>query len=174
MIWETLFWLLPILVLVWWIPQNAQHESAHAVAVMHWGGDILRFWPFPGRMSDGHWSWAHVEYRWTNGRPDITADGVVSIAPQFLNTVTLLVLLSISRWDIGLIPNTILCALYITNYIDGAYNLSTFYRKEPEVKRTDGWEFQHCWQIPVWLCRVGTVCWQAFFLVHLLVPVSIL
>lgn len=66
---------------------------------------------------------------------------------------------------------SILVGVFIINFVDGAYNLGTYYRPEPEDKRTDGWKFQRDWDFSSLTCRLGAVAWHLWFGAHLLLPV---
>jgi len=154
----TLWWVILITGVALWIPQNAQHEGAHLLAAKHWGAETVKFWPFPGKMPNGRFAWAHYVYR--GGKFDQTAMGLVSIAPQFTNTVIMSLLLGL-RWRFPEMPTvaaSILAGWYLTNFVDGAYNLSTFYRKVPEEARTDGWRFCKRLQWNPSTCRLASKC----------------
>jgi hypothetical protein len=79
-------------------------------------------------------------------------------------------LLAISRFDLPYGVDVAIAGLYITNFVDGAYNLGTFYKPEPDVKFTDGWSFQSHWDLNKWFCRACTVLWHLFFGFCLFIP----
>lgn len=168
----TILWLLPILLLALWIPQNAQHEAAHAVMVKYLGGTVTKFRVLPTRDDDGI-TFAYVSYRWgEKGRPSPYWDAWLSAAPQLLNTF-LLVLLIGARLAFPGMPEllaTVLSTIMLLNFVDGAVNLGTFYRLSPRFS-TDGWSWQRGWGLPVWACRVGTVLWHLVFGAFVFLPV---
>lgn len=170
MIWhDTILWLLPILVILWWIPQNVQHEAAHALAAKHWGAEITRFWPFPSWDHGQFQNFAHVRYSFFTS-VDETARGCIAIAPQALNTLVLCLLFTVRGvFDLTPVGNTIVAALAVTNFVDGAVNLATFYRLQPKAE-TDGWKFQRLWGFKAWKMRVATVLWHLWFGLFVLIP----
>lgn len=179
----TLLWLVLALVLALWLPQNAAHEYAHVVTHRHWGAEITAFVVYPtndaGKFSLAFWkdgfTWAHMSYRQKEPISD-TAQGVCSIAPQFTNTVICSILLAI-YWRFPDMPEvlaSVLVAWYATNFIDGAFNLGTYYKwwTDGEGQTSDGWRFKRHWRIPTGVCRVGAVVWHVWFGFHLLIPPS--
>jgi hypothetical protein len=169
---NVLFWLVPIVAVALWIPQNCQHEGMHALAARHWGAKITEFVFWPSKKA-GYFTWAFV--RWTGGSYDDTARGLISIAPQFANTVILCLILGM-RWrfpDMPPVAASILAAWFLTNFVDGAYNLSTYYRKVPESPRSDGWSFQSRLQLSPATCRLATVAWHLWFGFHLFLPTAL-
>lgn len=149
--------------LAWWIPQNLQHECSHAIVAQHFGAAITKIWPFPG-MVDGRWYWAYVQYvpvvRFTPWQ-----DAMVSAAPVIANTIMLVLYtlhFSFAVWPGSLVINSLFTAWALNNFIDGAFNLSTFYRPEPKMS-TDGWKFWAATDINRWVLLVFTVLWQISF-----------
>ena len=65
---------------------------------------------------------------------------------------------------------SILAGWATLNFVDGAWNLGTFYKPEPENKRTDGWSFQKDMGIDTLTCRLAAVFWHVWFGFHLLIP----
>lgn len=170
MVWNTVWWIDLIAALALWLPQNAIHEGAHAVAARHWGGKIIEFWPFPSKKL-GYFTFAHVRWQWAEGHPDETADGVVAIAPQALNTLLLMVIFIIEPRISNPVASSILFGWALTNFVDGAYNLSTLYRKRPEVARTDGWRWAVAWKVGDGQGRALVALWQLGFALLLFAPV---
>jgi hypothetical protein len=168
-------WASFVAALIFWLPQNLLHEGAHAMVAKRYGAEITRVWPFPGRMPNGEFAFAHVLWCWTAGTPGTHAQALIAIAPQLSNTLFLIVavvLMALVGDEMPTLVAAILCGLAITNYIDGAVNLSTFYRQEPpdEKKHTDGWRYQLLSRQTIFMLRMLTSCWQVVFLVILLLP----
>lgn len=147
----------------WWIPQNLQHECSHAIVAQHFGAVITKIWPFPG-MVEGKWYWAYVQYvpvvRFAPWQ-----DAMVSVAPVIANTIMLVLyalhfLFAASAGS--LVVNSLFTALALNNFIDGAFNLSTFYRPEPKMS-TDGWKFWEATGINRWALLAFAVQWQIYF-----------
>jgi len=183
MILDGIWWVVLITALVLWFVQNIQHEGMHAISAKHWGATDIKFMPWPVNEEDkfslafwkkGH-SWARL--RWDDGDYDRTARGLISIAPQFTNTLILSFIIGV-RWRFPDMPDvaaSILAGWFVTNIVDGGYNLGTFIRKDPrkvegKSPRTDGWKFADRLNLSAATCRVGMVAWYLWFGFHLLVP----
>lgn len=169
---HTILWLLPLVAVALWLPQNAQHEGMHALAAKHWGATITEMHLFPSRKL-GSFAWAYV--RWEGGDYDKTARGLISIAPQFANTVILSLILGL-RWrfpDMHPVANTILAGWFTVNFVDGAVNLATFYRPTPKPS-TDGWSFADHLKLSPTVCRVTTVAWHLWFGFHAFIPSTLI
>jgi hypothetical protein len=166
----TLLWVIALTALLLWPLQNAQHEGMHAFMAKHYGAEITKMvlWPSDAddKLSVAFWkpgfTWAHVQ--WKGGDYDDAGRARISIAPQATNTVVL-VGLGLVRFLIN--PSELVVSLLagwaLVNFVDGAVNLATFYRPEPDSKHTDGWSFQHRAGVNKWVCRVGTVGWHLGF-----------
>jgi hypothetical protein len=182
----TMLWLVALGAVALWVAQNAQHEYAHIVAHRRYGAVNTTFVPFPtsydGSFSVRFWmpgfTWAHMTYSQPKDRPLTNGErAVTAIAPQATNTVILMALL-VLHWVADLPPavSAIFLAWYITNFVDGAWNLGTFYKwwvTEDSQKHTDGWKFQKSLDLNPWLCRVGAGVWHLWFGFHLFVPTSV-
>lgn len=184
----TILWLVAAVSVALWVVQNAAHEYAHVVAHRHWGAEITKFVVYPtnadDRFSLAFWkpgfTWAHMNYRQREPLSH-TAQGVTSIAPQFANTVVCSVVLG-AYWRFPDMPAgiaSVLVAWYLVNFVDGAFNLGTYYKWWTEfdeeggaIASSDGWRFQKHWRIPVTYCRIGAVIWHLWFGFHLLIPRS--
>lgn len=170
----TLHWLVVVIALVLWLPQNAAHEYAHVVAHRHWGALITAFVPWP--TWKGGFTFAHMSYRQLKERPlEKTAEGVCSVAPQVVNTVVLSMVIAL-RWRFPEMPEilaSILTAWALVNYVDGAVGLATFYRRSPKPS-TDGWSLQRTWNLSPWTCRAVAASWHIWFGFFLLIPSSVL
>lgn len=159
---------LPLMLLfcaLWWIPQNLQHEGAHALTAQYFGATITKIWPFPGMIS-GRWVWAYVQYvqvvRFTS-----VQEALVSAAPVITNTVSLIIYFTHLAFLSPLLAsyvvlNSFLAAWAINNYVDGAYNLSTFYRRAPKMS-TDGWKFWEASGFSHTALLIHTISWQLSF-----------
>ena len=125
MLWEAELWVVAVSALLMWLPQNVQHEGAHALVAKFYGATDIAIWPFPSKRLSGRFTWAHVQWRWTESvRPAQRA----SLAPQVLNTLLLLALFAVFRlWEIPHPLFSILTAWYLVNLIDGAVNFATVY-----------------------------------------------
>jgi hypothetical protein len=171
----TILWLLPVFVLTLWLIQNVSHEGAHALTAIKYGAKIVDFWPFPSTKL-GTFTFAHVSWQWGEaGAPSNKGRALISGAPLILNTVLVTVLLA-SRFlfpEMGAGLATFLSAWMLTNYVDGAVSLGTFYRPEPEFKGflTDGWSVKHQLGVPTLWCRVTAVLWHLAFGFLVLIPV---
>jgi hypothetical protein len=170
MVWDTIWWVALISAVGFWLPQNVIHEGAHAVAARHWGAKIISFWPFPSKKL-GYFTFAHVRWQWGERHVDETADGVIAIAPQALNTLLLMVILIFAPRIENQVAFSILFGLAVTNFVDGAYNLSTLYRKRPEKARTDGWRWAVAWYVGDKQGRALVALWQLGFALMLFAPV---
>lgn len=56
-----------VIAAVVWAPlsfllHNVIHEGAHALAALWAGSTSVRLYPFPSKLTDGRWSWAHMDY----------------------------------------------------------------------------------------------------------------
>jgi hypothetical protein len=159
----TVLWVVALTALLLWFPQNAQHEGAHALMAKRYGATITRFTPYPS-WSTGYFTFASVA--WKGGEYDARGRALISVAPQATNTAILL-LLALVRF--GANPSevvvSILAGWALVNYVDGAWNLGTFYKPEPpeDRKRTDGWSFQRNMGLNKWLCRGLTAVWHVGF-----------
>jgi hypothetical protein len=177
---DTIIWLVALTALVLWPVQNAQHEGMHAFMAKRYGAVITKMvlWPTDAddKFSVAFWrkghTWAYVQ--WSGGDWSEHRRAAVSIAPQATNTLVLLVLLGVRvaleftapiEWVFS-----ILAGWALVNFIDGAVNLSTFYKSEPERKSTDGWSFQEHAGLNKWLCRVGAGVWHLGFGAAILLP----
>jgi hypothetical protein len=172
MLWDiTPLWPVAVVALVLWFWQNVQHEGMHVLVLWHWGAEITGFKPYPTWNSSLGLCFARMGYRIPAGVGfNSTMEGVGFIAPQAANTLILLMLLAVSRFDLPYGVEVALAGLYISNFVDGAYNLGTFYRPEPDVKLTDGWSFQRHWGMNKWTCRICTALWHLFFGFNLFTP----
>jgi hypothetical protein len=161
-----------LVALALWLPQNAAHEGAHILAARQWGAKLVEFVPWPSKKL-GYFTWAHVRWRWENGHPGSIGDALTAIAPQFTNTVVLILcaglylVLPESPWG-----RSILTGWAITNFVDGAYNLSTVWRKRPESARTDGWRFVLAMGVKTSTARVGVLTWWILFGGALFAPIG--
>lgn len=175
----TLLWLVALVAVALWIPQNATHEYAHAFVARMYGATITKVVLYPndeeGRFSWTPWAAGHAWARvwWSGGEYTESQRGLVSLAPVATNTVILIALIAArSTLDVAFgtseVVASLIAAWAVTNFADGAYNLATFYRIEPR-ESTDGWGFQRRMELPVWACRVGAVAWHATFGVFLFV-----
>ena len=182
MIIDAPFWWAPFLVaLFWWFPQNAQHEGSHALVAVLLGARITRFIIYPTNADEqfslAFWrtgfTWASVSWENNPIEPDDLGKAIGAIAPNAANTLVLSIFLildiALELFSPGWL-HTVLTGIAITNFADGAYNLSTFYRITPKPS-TDGWKFQAYTGLPIWLCRMLTPIWQAGFGVWLLFSV---
>lgn len=157
--------------LAWWIPQNIQHECAHAIVARRFGAVITKIWPLPG-MVDGQWLWAYVQYipvvKFTPSQ-----DALVSAAPILTNTIMLILYSWYAAFMVwsgnsgSLVINSLLAAVALNNYIDGAVWVSTFYRTVPKMS-TDGWKFWKATGLSVYMMRFMPIWWHLTFGVLLL------
>lgn len=159
----TVLWVCVVTALLLWLPQNAQHEGAHALMVKRYGGTITRFTPYPS-WKNGHFTWASVA--WEGGEYTTKGRAAISIAPQATNTALLVLLGAV--WlstDLPEVAASILAGWAFVNYVDGAWNLGTFYKPEPpeNQKYTDGWSFQRNMGLNKWLCRGLAAAWHVGF-----------
>ena len=175
----TLLWLVALAAALLWIPQNATHEGAPALVARFYGATITKILLYPndedGKFSFTPWAAGHAWARvwWKGGEYTETQRGYVSLAPVATNTtiVTLIILAKYMIPDMPVVMASILAAWALTNFADGAFNLGTFYRKEPK-ETTDGWGFQKKLGLSPLVCRVGTVMWHLGFGSLLLLPWS--
>jgi hypothetical protein len=170
-------WLWILVSILWWLPQNVQHEGAHVVAYRAAGAEITEFVVYPtnqaGDFSLKFWvsgfSWAHMRARYSS--PDRTrlANAMTAIGPQLTNTLLLIALILVWPMTSGLVA-AVLTGLYVNNFVDGAVNLSSYYRPEPadENKHTDAWKFQRVLGLNRWFCRGCTALWQTSFALPLI------
>jgi len=168
----TLLWLVALAAVLLWIPQNAQHEGMHAFIAKRYGAEIVKMVLYPTDADDklsftfwkeGH-TWAYVQ--WTGGNFDDKARAVTSCIPQVTNTLVLFLLGGVRFLiDPSPVVVSLLAGWALVNFIDGAWNLGTFYRPEPEEERksTDGWSFQKHSGLDKWLCRGLSACWHLGF-----------
>lgn len=152
-----------LLMLLLWIPQNAAHELAHAAMHRLAGDKIVRIWPFPG-FTEGHFSFASMRYH-REGTVSPFVDGLCSSIPQIANTIVLVGLMPLHLFALTPLIHHAVCAWGLVNFIDGAVNLSTFYRPEPHPSK-DGWQTARHWQLNHTACRVFTAGWQILFGLH--------
>ena len=164
-------WIVGVTALALWLPQNAAHEGAHCL-VHKWAGDeILGFQPWPGRMADGSFAFAHMSYRRTRPVP-ARLDGWCSSAPQVSNTLVLLLLLPLHLVSVPQVLLSLLTGWALVNFVDGAVNLGTFYRPAPKPgdswRTTDGWRTASAWAMGPWTCRALTALWHVGMGLHVL------
>lgn len=168
--------LLVILVAVLWVPQNAHHEGCHALAYWALGAEITKFKVIP-TFYKNTWkveTFASMSYTFPEGvkRPGPFWEGAASCMPQIVNTIWLALILGIyyilnpEGWVL-----TGLTALYILHFVDGAWNLGTFYKKRPEHPYTDGWEAASAWGWPTWSARLVAILWHVVYGSHLFLPI---
>ncbi len=138
-----------------WLWQNIQHEASHGLVVELLGGKVTKFVPWPSRLN-GWFTMAHVEWD-MNFDISETKAGFIYAAPQILNTL-LLIVFGIWMFHTQLL---IIPALYLMNLVDGAFNLSTFYRSKPN--QADGWQWAWAWNMPNSMVRCLAVVWQVGF-----------
>ena len=164
----TTLWIVGVTILCLWLPQNAQHEGMHSLAAKYFGAEITRFTPYPN-WKNGHFAWASMA--WKGGEYGPLGRAFISIAPQLANTV-LLTLLLVAQVVLTLptVIASVLAGWTIVNYLDGMWNLGTFYKPEPEQKYTDGWSFQENTGINKWACRVGAGIWHVLFAALIVLP----
>jgi hypothetical protein len=146
-----------------WPLQNVQHEGAHALMAKHYGARITRFTPYPNWKS-GRFTWASVA--WEGGTYTSEGRAFISIAPQAANTWVLFVLALLSTAPLTPYVTAVLTGAVITQFVDGAWNLGTFYKwwiKEDYDKHTDGWKFQMHFYLHPTTCRVGAAVWHLLF-----------
>ena len=146
------------LALLLWLPQNAVHEGMHAFA-HRWAGDkVTELWPLPGWKS-GSFAFAYMRYETIKGRKTWQQEALCAAAPQLWNTLVLLLLLPVHALDPDDWMTKACTAVALVNFIDGAVNLSTFYRWSSRP-RTDGWRTAEALGAPVWTCRAIAATWQ--------------
>jgi hypothetical protein len=148
-----------------WIPQNAAHEGAHCVVHKFAGDEITAFWPFPGWHRGGYFTFAHMGYRRTTPVAPVV-DGFCAAAPQITNTLILLALLPLHLVRTPGWLFAVLTAWALVNFVDGAFNLGTFYYATPR-KGTDGWRAAKSWGVNPWVCRGLTLVWHLGMGYHL-------
>jgi len=88
-----MYWLLTLMwVIILWVPQNCQHEGAHALMARYLGVTVIKFWPLPGRNASGKFVFAHVRYD-TKMYVDLplTKKAFIAIAPVPVNLFMLIV-----------------------------------------------------------------------------------
>jgi hypothetical protein len=149
----------------------------HALVAKHYGAEIVKMvlWPTDADdklsfkfWADGH-TWAYVQ--WKGGEYDDSGRWKISIAPQTANTIVLTLLLVLyAALDPSPIVTSLMAGWAVTQFVDGAVNLGTFYRPEPDNKRTDGWSFQDRSGLNKWVCRAGTATWHLTFGALLNIP----
>ena len=169
----TTIWLVALVALVLWLPQNAQHEAAHCALHKWYGAEILSFKPWP--TWEGHFRFASMSYRQPKDKP-LTGpqEALCSAAPLLLNT-TILIAAGLLRWALdgtgaaSPVLLSILAGWALVNYVDGAVWLGTYYRSKPKPS-TDGWKVQRALDIDVDSCRAMAVAWHLGFGVYLLLP----
>jgi hypothetical protein len=165
---DATWWLVALSALALWLPQNLAHELAHGAVARFYGAKDIEIWPFPGTKL-GYFTFAHVQWTWTE-MPTRTGLGLVSAAPQMANTLVLLLVTLL--WQLVTMPTWVLSVLAgwaVVNFVDGAVNLSTFYRLQPKVT-TDGWKWADRFGISAWSARVIAASWQLGFGAILLYP----
>jgi len=170
MIFDSIWWVVAITALVLWFPQTVQHEGMHAIAARHWGATITTFKPYRHKGTDGKWRWGAMS--WEGGDYDDTARGLISIAPQFANTVILCFIIGV-RWrfpDMPQVLASILAGWYITNAVDCGYSIGVFFRKQPTKPSSDGWKFAQKLKLSPATCRLAMATWYLWFGFHLFVP----
>jgi hypothetical protein len=167
----TVLWVTSLTAILLWPLQNAQHEGAHALMAKRYGAKITTFVVYPtgadNSFSLAFWrqgfTWAHMS--WKGGEWARPGRAAISIAPQAANTLALIFLGAV-RWFVeSPVLVSILAGMALVQFIDGAWNLGTFYNPEPEEERkhTDGWSFQRHSDTNKWVCRVGAAAWHLAF-----------
>jgi len=134
--------------LVLWLPQNVQHEGAHALLAKIYGSVITEFHPYPGKLN-GNSVFAYV--RFSNPRKFTNPERAwISGAPWAANTI-MLIFLAIANSQIhNPIVSAILAGWMINNLADGINNcrlvlfadnekLSRSHADLPRVARYDGY-----------------------------------
>jgi hypothetical protein len=150
--------------LLLWLPQNVAHEGAHALAHRLCGDEVTELWPFPGWRS-GSFAFAYMRYRTVSGRKTRAQEALCAMAPQLLNTVVLLLTMPVHRLELSGWVLNLVAAWSLVNFVDGAVNLSTFYRWG-ERPPTDGWRAAAALGAPVFACRAVAVSWQICMALH--------
>lgn len=163
-----------IAVLCLWLWQNIQHEGTHAFFVKIFGGKIIAFKPFP-TWADGKilpQSFASVSYRY-NEPFTSKQNALISIAPQLLNTILLTILFGMLNWfSLPYFAIIIFTALYVNNFIDGAFNLSSIFKSNSFENRSyppDIWSFAQELDLKINFLRILVFGWLLIFGNNLLI-----
>lgn len=166
-----------VLIPVIWLWQNVQHEGCHALMAKYFGATIEKFYPFPVWDDDIlPRVWAYMQYSMPKDAAPLTNTqrALIYIAPQIANTVLLWIFVlafSFTGW-VGLVP------FMLTNYIDGAFNISTLYRSKERMNEdflSDGWGFAKYTGWNVTSLRICAVIWHIGFLMLVgLILISVL
>lgn len=150
-------------VLLLWIPQNVQHEGMHALAAKSFGAYNIKMRPYP-KWEEGKWwpkYWALMSYR-TDGSLSDKQYGLISCAPQLTNTVIMIVVASILFFVTMPTWLTILLfAVYVVNFTDGCFNLSSLYKMEGG---NDAWTAIKYFNIKLTAGRAIVTVWNLTFI----------
>lgn len=171
---DGIWWLIIVFCLVFWIPQNVFHEGSHAIFIKLFKGKILEFFPFPSKRLDGMFSWAHIKYQYQKDMSE-TELGLISSGPLMMSFLMIIITsFLIFQFNLNPVVDSILISLYITNWFDASYNLSTFYRKPYSKPMTDGWRSAKHFNILTSHARIFTFGWQTIFGSLIFLPLWIL
>lgn len=179
MVWEVpLIAMFFVFLLACWPLQNAIHEGAHAAAHLCLGDEVRKVVLHPtnkeGEFSLAFWedgfTWAYMTYRRSEREVRPLTEGLAAAAPQLVNTALLSALLPVLFFaDVRPVEQCLITALCVTHYIDGAWNLGTFYRPTPR-KGTDGWEWAEHWGLGRLTPRLLAASWHLGFGAALFIP----
>ena len=172
MIWLSIIWLMPIFIILLWLPQNVHHEGSHALAAKLFSATDVKIYPFP-EWSD---SWfpdrfAHMTYKLDpDNMPSENERAIISFAPQLTSTFWIVVLILVLIYvNIPLWLYTLVSALIVVNFIDASVNLSSVFRVIPKDNQ-DTWNFIKYIGIKVWLMRIIILTWYMIFGSAIFIP----
>lgn len=156
-----MIWLTLLFILLLWFPMNIQHEGMHGLTAKLFGATEVKLYPFP-KFKDGKLQYfAYMTYRLEE--PISSAKrGLIACAPQLTNTIIMtltglaLLLCNIPGWLFSL-----MLALFIVNFIDGAVNLSSLFKREGD---NDAWTALEKFKFKLHQGRAIVIMWYVIFL----------
>ena len=160
MIWHAPLWMIAVCALLLWLPQNVQHEGAHALVARIYGHRITMFRPWPTRLGDG---WAFAAMAHSGPRLTDRAYGLIYAAPIIASTLVLVATyIALHLVEPGGWLAAALAGWALTSLVDGSVWFLTYARLSPSMAK-DGWKVLWYWQLSPWMGRVVGLCWLALW-----------
>lgn len=190
MIYDLVWWCVPLFALPLWLISNASHETGHGLGVLPWGwkfktyilahfydtndGSTHYFWQKPKWLLDRPervWFYfARCDFIKTDKSKVISDAGWawINIAPRLMNTAIIgMCLILFHAFDLSYRAATALAVWVACNIVDAAVGFGViFYWKRRD--RSDMWRFQKKTDWNVWLVRAVSLVWFGLMLLALL------
>lgn len=174
---NTIWWLMLLLAVPFWLMQNAIHEYSHGLMAKHWKYTIEKVRLYPdlvdkdkdGKIDKVYFAW--IQFKKPEDREvNPTERGSIDIAPQLSNTA-ILTLSIMFRYvffpDMWPWLASILALLAINQIVDASVNMSSLFKKEGG---NDSWNFVKRWEINLKWARFGVIGYMLLWWAAILIP----